>query len=111
MPCASGLKCFQSCWKATRLGMSIIQMKWAPVSTVCQTEHWHRKERPAMAECMKKQLKQCTNDNGSDKWVLIIIGKSANPWHFRNVRKVHVTYYTNSKVWMMIEIFRDFLNT
>jgi hypothetical protein len=47
----------------------------------------------------------CTNGDGSDKRVPIIIGKSVKPWCFKNVKKLPVTYYASSKAW----IFRDFL--
>jgi hypothetical protein len=50
----------------------------------------------------------CTNSDGSDKQVSIVIGKSAKPWCFKNV-KLPVTYYANLKAWMTSEIFRDFL--
>jgi hypothetical protein len=40
----------------------------------------------------------------------IIIGKSTNPRYFKNIKKLPVTYYANSKAWMMSEIFRDFLH-
>lgn len=52
----------------------------------------------------------CTNSDGSDKRVPIIIRKSAKPRCFKNVKKLPVTYYANSKAWMTSEIFRDFLH-
>jgi hypothetical protein len=48
----------------------------------------------------------CTNSDGSDKQVCIVIGKSANLWCFKNVNKLPVTYYTNSKAWMMSDFQR-----
>jgi hypothetical protein len=51
----------------------------------------------------------CTNSEGSGKQITIIIGKSVKPQCFKNVKKLPVTYYANSKVWMTSEIFRDFL--
>jgi hypothetical protein len=42
--------------------------------------------------------------------VFIVIGKSAKSQCFKNVKKLPVTYYANSKVWMTSEIFRDFLH-
>jgi hypothetical protein len=51
----------------------------------------------------------CTNSNGSGKQMPIIIGKSVKPWYFKNVKKLPVTCYANSKVWMT-EIFRDILH-
>jgi hypothetical protein len=41
--------------------------------------------------------------------VPIVIGKSAKPRCFKNVKKLPVAYYANSKAWMTLEIFRDFL--
>jgi hypothetical protein len=41
--------------------------------------------------------------------VPIVIGKSAKLRCFKNVKKLPVTYYANSKVWMTLEIFRDYL--
>jgi hypothetical protein len=52
----------------------------------------------------------CTNSDGSDKRVPIIIEKSARPWCFKNAKKLPVTYYVNSKMWMTSETFRDFLH-
>jgi hypothetical protein len=34
----SDSKAFWNCWRAKRLGTSIMQTKWASFSTVCQTE-------------------------------------------------------------------------
>jgi hypothetical protein len=51
----------------------------------------------------------CTNSDGSDKRVPIVIRKSSKPQCFKNVKKLSVTYYANSKAWMT-EIFRDFLH-
>lgn len=52
----------------------------------------------------------CTNSDGSDKQVPIVIGKSAKPRCFKNVKKLPVKYYANSKAWMTSEIFRDILH-
>jgi hypothetical protein len=55
---------------------------------------------------MKEQLMVllCTNSDGLDKQVPIIIGKPVKPRCLKNVKKQPVTYYANSKPWMM-EIF------
>jgi hypothetical protein len=47
----------------------------------------------------------CTNSDGSDKRVPIVIGKVRETMMFKNVKKLPVTYYANSKAWMMSEIF------
>jgi hypothetical protein len=36
---------------------------------------------------------------------------SAKPRCFKNIKKLPVTYYANSKAWMTSEIFKDFLHT
>jgi hypothetical protein len=52
----------------------------------------------------------CTNSDDSDKRVPIVIGKLAKPQCFKNVKKLPVTCYANSKAWKMSEIFRNFLH-
>jgi hypothetical protein len=52
----------------------------------------------------------CKKSDGSDKRIPIIIGKSAKPRCFKNIKKIPVTYSANLKAWMMPEIFRDFLH-
>jgi hypothetical protein len=37
----SGLRGVRRCWRGTRLGTSIMQIKWASLSIACQTECWH----------------------------------------------------------------------
>ena len=110
----SGSRGFRRCWRGTRLGTSIMQMKWASFSSACLTEHWHWKERPAVEEKNAKErltVLLCTNSDGSDKRVSIVIGKFAKPQCSKNIQKLPVTYYANSKEWMTSEIFKDFLRT
>ena len=52
----------------------------------------------------------CANSDGTDKRVPVVIGKSAKPRCFKNVKNLPVTYYANTKAWMTSEIFRDILN-
>jgi hypothetical protein len=53
----------------------------------------------------------CINSDGLDKWVPITIGQSVKLQCFKNVKKLPVTYYANSKAWIMSEIIRDILHT
>jgi hypothetical protein len=45
------------------------------------------------------------------KRVSIVIGKFAKPQCSKNIQKLPVTYYANSKEWMTSEISKDFLRT
>ena len=47
----------------------------------------------------------CVNSEGSDEHVSIVTGKSPKPRCFKNVKKLRTKYHTNSKAWMMTEIF------
>lgn len=51
----------------------------------------------------------CSNSDGSDKRVPFVIGKSAKPRCFKNVKTLPVTYRANSKAWMTNEFFSLFL--
>jgi hypothetical protein len=42
--------------------------------------------------------------------ILIVTEKSAKLWCLKKVKKLPVTHYGNSKAWMRLEIFRDFLH-
>jgi hypothetical protein len=50
-------------------------------------------------------------NNGSDNRMPIVIEKSVEPQFLINVKKLPVTCYANSKVWMMSEILRAILYT
>jgi hypothetical protein len=52
----------------------------------------------------------CVNNDGSDKQVPIVIGKSSKPRCFKDVKKLPIKYQAKSKAWMMTEIFCSFLN-
>ncbi|XP_062597709.1 tigger transposable element-derived protein 6-like [Saccostrea cucullata] len=47
----------------------------------------------------------CANMEGTDRLPLLVIGKSANPRCFKNVRSLPVEYNTNKKAWMTVDIF------
>ncbi|XP_061188445.1 tigger transposable element-derived protein 4-like [Saccostrea echinata] len=47
----------------------------------------------------------CANMDGTDKMPLLVIGKSANPRCFKNVRSLPVEYHANKKAWMTGDIF------
>jgi hypothetical protein len=47
----------------------------------------------------------CVNSDGSDKQVLIVIGKSTKSRCFKNVKKLPIKYHANSKAWMTTVIF------
>lgn len=47
----------------------------------------------------------CANMDGTEKLPLLIIGKSANPRCFKNVRSFPVEYLANKKAWMTGDIF------
>ncbi|KAJ8890612.1 hypothetical protein PR048_010121 [Dryococelus australis] len=47
--------------------------------------------------------------DGSDKLKPFVIGKSAKPLAFRDVRNIQHTYTLNKKTWMTSEIFKQWL--
>ena len=47
----------------------------------------------------------CINMTGTDKLRLYILGKSANPRCFKNVKSLPTRYDANKKVWMTKELF------
>ena len=49
------------------------------------------------------------NMDGSEKLPLLMIGKSANPRCFKNVKSKPVEYRANKKAWMTADIFEDWL--
>ncbi|XP_053404457.1 tigger transposable element-derived protein 4-like [Mercenaria mercenaria] len=51
----------------------------------------------------------CTNMSGTDKLPLFIIGKSAKPRCFKNVKTLQTQYTNNKKAWMTGQIFEDWL--
>ena len=53
----------------------------------------------------------CVNSDGSDKQMPIVIVKSPKPRCFKNVKKLPIKYYANSKAWMTTEIFCSFLHS
>jgi hypothetical protein len=46
----------------------------------------------------------CVNSYGSDKQVLIMIGKSPKPRCFKNVKKLPTKYHANGKAWMTTDL-------
>jgi hypothetical protein len=53
----------------------------------------------------------CVNNDGSDKQVPIVIGKSLKPRCFKDGKKLPIKYHANSKAWMMTEICCSFLHS
>jgi hypothetical protein len=51
----------------------------------------------------------CSNMDGSEKWPLYVIGKFKNPRCLNGVKKLCVTYNSNSKAWMTSELFIEWL--
>jgi len=47
--------------------------------------------------------------DGSEKLSLLMIGKSANPSYFTNVKSKSVEYQANMKVWVTSEMFKNWL--
>jgi hypothetical protein len=45
------------------------------------------------------------------KQVPIVIGKSSKPRRFKDGKRLPIKYHTNSKAWMMTEIFCSFLHS
>lgn len=52
----------------------------------------------------------CTNMDGSDKRVPLVIGKSARPRSFKNAARIPVKYVANAKAWMTRSIFAEWLS-
>ncbi|GFN87424.1 tigger transposable element-derived protein 6 [Plakobranchus ocellatus] len=50
-----------------------------------------------------------TNATGTEKLPLLVIGKSANPRCFKNVKSLPVEYISNSKAWMTSSIFETWI--
>ena len=55
----------------------------------------------------------CTNATGTDKLQPLVIGKSANPRCFKNIRKENlgVKYEANKKAWMTGDIFSRWIKS
>lgn len=55
----------------------------------------------------------CVNSTGTEKMVPVIIGKYLNPRCFKNINltNVGIKYFANTKAWMTITIFRNWLIT
>ena len=49
----------------------------------------------------------CANMSGDDKIPLLVIGKSANPWCFKNMKTLPTQYENNKKAWMTSEILDE----
>lgn len=52
----------------------------------------------------------CTNSDGSDKRKPVVIGKSARPRCFKNIKSLPVIYRANSRAWITNEFFYRFLH-
>ena len=54
----------------------------------------------------------CTNMAGTDKKIILIIGKSANPRCFKGIQRdaLPVTYFANRNAWMTAAIFTEWLS-
>ena len=48
--------------------------------------------------------------DGTEKCKLLVIGKSANPRCFKDVKSLPVDYKSNRKAWMTSEILTDWLS-
>ncbi|XP_067140340.1 jerky protein homolog-like [Centruroides vittatus] len=53
----------------------------------------------------------CGNVTGSHRLPLLIIGKSKNPWCFKGIKKLPVTYKNQKNAWMDTTIFIEWYNT
>ena len=51
----------------------------------------------------------CANMSGSEKWPLLVIGKSRNPRCFKNVETLPVSYKANRKAWMTGDMFEEWV--
>jgi hypothetical protein len=71
-------------------------------------EPWHLKDRNAL-KCQKRLtlLCQVANFEGSDKYNLLVIGKSAEPRCFKNRLTLATEYNHNQKAWMTSGLFRE----
>ncbi len=62
---------------------------------------------------MKQRLTflTCANGDGTEKFPLFIIGKSAKPHCFKTKTEEELGFYysSNAKVWMNLYLFRDLL--
>ena len=47
--------------------------------------------------------------SGTDKLPLLVIGKSARPRCFKNVKSLPAIYESNRKAWMTSDIFKNWL--
>ncbi|XP_063624721.1 LOW QUALITY PROTEIN: tigger transposable element-derived protein 4-like [Cydia splendana] len=52
---------------------------------------------------------QCVNMTGTDKLLLLIIGKSKRPRCFKGVKTLPVDYVSNTKAWMTKDLFKNWL--
>ena len=51
----------------------------------------------------------CANMSGSEKWPLLVIGKSRNPRCFKNVKTLPVSFKANHKAWMTADMFEEWV--
>lgn len=51
----------------------------------------------------------CSNMSGTDKLPLLVIGKSARPRCFKNVKSLLTIYESNRKAWMTSDMFKNWL--
>lgn len=49
------------------------------------------------------------NMDGTEKLPLLMIGKSANPRCFKNIKSKPIQYKVNKKTWMSLQLFEDWL--
>lgn len=52
----------------------------------------------------------CANMSGNEKRKLLVIGKTARPRCFKNVKSLPVDYRANARAWMTSEIFTDYIH-
>jgi len=80
--------------------------KMLPDRTLC-----FKDEKCHGGKCAKDRLTAaiCTNMSGSEKLPLLVIGKSANPRCFKNVKSLPVDYRANKKAWMTGEMFEEWV--
>ena len=48
--------------------------------------------------------------SGSEKLPLLVIGKFAKPWCFKNPHSIPVQYEANKRAWMVSDIFSSWLS-
>ena len=53
---------------------------------------------------------QFTNTDGSEKQA-VVVGKSAKPCCFKNVKTLPFSYFANRKAWMTSQLFTDVMKT